>query len=51
MTAWLLLATWRHTRRQRAQEALVAETNFRRAMENPVLTACERWICTAASPM
>ncbi|MEG0047365.1 MAG: PAS domain-containing protein, partial [Comamonas sp.] len=39
MTAWLLLATWRHTRRrQRAQEALVAETNFRRAMENSVLT-------------
>jgi PAS domain-containing protein len=39
MTAWLLLATWRHTRRrQRAQEALVAETNFRRAMENSMLT-------------
>ncbi len=39
MTAWLLLATWRHTRRrQRTQEALVAETNFRRAMENSVLT-------------
>lgn len=39
MTAWMLLATWRHTRRrQRAQEALVAETNFRRAMENSVLT-------------
>ena len=39
MTAWLLLATWRHTRRRmRAQEALVAETNFRRAMENSVLT-------------
>ncbi|MCT9811822.1 PAS domain S-box protein [Acidovorax sp. Be4] len=39
MTAWMLLATWRHTRRRmRAQEALVAETNFRRAMENSVLT-------------
>ena len=39
MTAWMLLATWRHTRkRQRAQEALIAETNFRRAMENSVLT-------------
>ncbi|WP_370678614.1 PAS domain S-box protein [Comamonas sp. GB3 AK4-5] len=39
MTAWLLLATWRHTRkRMRTQEALVAETNFRRAMENSVLT-------------
>ena len=39
MTAWLLLGTWRHTRkRMRAQEALVAETNFRRAMENSVLT-------------
>ena len=39
MTAWLLLATWRHKRRRmRTQEALVAETNFRRAMENSVLT-------------
>ena len=39
MTAWLLIATWRHTRRRmRAQEALVAETNFRRAMENSILT-------------
>ena len=39
MTAWMLIATWRHTRRRmRAQLALVAETNFRRAMENSVLT-------------
>ncbi|MCZ2102930.1 MAG: PAS domain S-box protein [Comamonadaceae bacterium] len=39
LTAWLLLGTWRHTRRRlQAQEALVAETNFRRAMENSVLT-------------
>ncbi len=39
MTAWLLVATWRHTRRRiRAQEALQGETNFRRAMENSVLT-------------
>ena len=39
MTAWLLIATWRHTRRRmQAQQALVAETNFRRAMENSVLT-------------
>ncbi len=39
MTAWLLLGTWRHTRRRmQAQEALLAETNFRRAMENSVLT-------------
>ena len=39
LTAWLLVATWRHTRKRlRAQEALVAETNFRRAMENSVLT-------------
>lgn len=38
-TAWLLMGTWRHTRKRlRAQEALVAETNFRRAMENSVLT-------------
>ncbi|WP_404299310.1 PAS domain S-box protein [Alicycliphilus denitrificans] len=39
MTSWLLIATWRHTRRrQQAQQALVAETNFRRAMENSILT-------------
>ncbi len=39
MTSWLLIATWRHTRRRmRTQEALIAETNFRRAMENSILT-------------
>ena len=39
MTAWMLIATWRHTRRRmQTQLALVAETNFRRAMENSVLT-------------
>jgi len=39
ITAWLLLANWRHTRRRiRTQEALVQETAFRRAMENSMLT-------------
>jgi PAS domain S-box-containing protein len=39
MTAWLIWATWRHTRRRaQAQTALLAETNFRRAMENSMLT-------------
>ena len=39
MTAWMLIATWRHTRRRlQAQQAVVAETNFRRAMENSILT-------------
>jgi PAS domain S-box-containing protein len=39
MTAWMLIGNWRHTRRRmQAQEALVAETNFRRAMENSMLT-------------
>ena len=39
MTAWLLVATWRHTRKRiRTQEALQGEINFRRAMENSVLT-------------
>ena len=39
MTAWMLIGTWRHTRRRlQAQRALVAETNFRRAMENSILT-------------
>ena len=39
MTAWMLIANWRHTRRRlQAQKALVAETSFRRAMENSMLT-------------
>ena len=39
MTTWMLIANWRHTRRrQQAQQALVAETSFRRAMENSMLT-------------
>ena len=39
LTLWMLLGTWRHVRR-RAQisGALVQETNFRRAMENSMLT-------------
>jgi len=39
LTVWMLLGTWRHTRRRvEAQQALVSETNFRRAMENSMLT-------------
>ncbi|WP_427912022.1 PAS domain-containing sensor histidine kinase [Ramlibacter sp. MMS24-I3-19] len=39
MTAWMLIGNWRHTRRRmQAQKALLAETNFRRAMENSMLT-------------
>lgn len=39
ITAWLLLANWRHTRRRmRTQAALVQETAFRRAMEDSMLT-------------
>ena len=39
MTAWMLIANWRHNRRRhQAQQALVAEANFRRAMENSMLT-------------
>ena len=39
MSAWMLMANWRHTRRRlQAQKALVAEMNFRRAMENSMLT-------------
>jgi PAS domain S-box-containing protein len=39
MTAWMLIANWRHTRRRvQAQLALMSETNFRRAMENSMLT-------------
>ncbi|GAA5235686.1 PAS domain S-box protein [Verticiella sediminum] len=36
---WALFTLWRHTRfRQRAEAALIAETAFRRAMENSMLT-------------
>jgi PAS domain S-box-containing protein len=39
LTVWMLLGTWRHTRRRhQAQQALVSETHFRRAMENSMLT-------------
>jgi PAS domain S-box-containing protein len=39
MTAWMLIANWRHTRqRVQAQQALLSETTFRRAMENSMLT-------------
>lgn len=39
LTVWMLVGNWRHTRRRiQAQEALVKETNFRRAMENSMLT-------------
>jgi PAS domain S-box-containing protein len=39
MTAWMLIANWRHTRRRmQAQLALMSETSFRRAMENSMLT-------------
>ena len=39
ITVWMLLGTWRHTRRRvQAQDALSRETNFRRAMENSMLT-------------
>ena len=39
LTFWMLIANWRHTkRRQQTQLALIAETNFRRAMENSIST-------------
>ena len=39
LTLWMLLGTWRHmSRRSQMQSALVSETNFRRAMENSMLT-------------
>jgi PAS domain S-box-containing protein len=39
LTVWMLLGTWRHMRRRgQIQAALVSETNFRRAMENSMLT-------------
>ena len=39
LTVWMLLGTWRHmSRRLQMQTALVSETNFRRAMENSMLT-------------
>jgi PAS domain S-box-containing protein len=39
LTVWMLLGTWRHMRRRsQMQSALVQEANFRRAMENSMLT-------------
>jgi PAS domain S-box-containing protein len=39
LTVWMLLGTWRHMRRRlQMQAALVSEMNFRRAMENSMLT-------------
>ena len=39
LTVWMLLANWRHSRKRiQAQQALQAETNFRRAMEDSMLT-------------
>jgi len=39
LTVWMLLGTWRHMRRRtQMQHSLVQETNFRRAMENSMLT-------------
>lgn len=39
LTLWMLLGTWRHVRRRaQIQNALIQETNFRRAMENSMLT-------------
>ncbi|WP_271010242.1 PAS domain S-box protein [Paucibacter sp. B51] len=39
LTVWMLLGTWKHMRRRlQIQNALSSETNFRRAMENSMLT-------------
>ena len=39
LTVWMLLGSWRHMRRRtQIQNALTLETNFRRAMENSMLT-------------
>lgn len=39
LTVWMLLGTWRHMRRRtEMQRTLMQETNFRRAMENSMLT-------------
>ena len=39
LTVWMLVGTWRHTRKRvLVQQALITETNFRRAMENSMLT-------------
>ena len=49
LTVWMLLGTWRHTRRRvQAQEALISETNFRRAMENSMLTGMRALATTNA---
>jgi hypothetical protein len=46
----MLLGTWRHMqRRLQMQATLVSETNFRRAMENSMLTGMRAWTWKAAS--
>ena len=40
MTAWMLIGNWRHMRRRmKAQQELISETNFRRAIHNSTLSA------------
>jgi hypothetical protein len=51
LTVWMLLGTWRHMRRRmQMQSALMSETNFRRAMENSMLTGMRAMDMKAASP-
>ena len=39
LTVWMLIGTWKHMRRRlQMQATLMTETNFRRAMENSMLT-------------
>jgi PAS domain S-box-containing protein len=39
LTVWMLLGSWLHIRkRHQIQDSLIAESNFRRAMENSILT-------------
>lgn len=39
LTVWMLRRSWLHVRRlQEIQDSLIAESNFRRAMENSILT-------------
>jgi hypothetical protein len=52
MTAWMLIATWRHTRRRmQAQNALVAwKPTSAVPWKTPCSPACAPWTCKAASP-
>ena len=50
MTAWMLIANWRHTRRRLRPEGAGGGNHFRRAMENSMPTGMRALDLQGASP-